>query len=167
MTPREFIVQWIDALRSGNYQQGHNQLVKRGKYEKHWKFCCLGVGCDIAEEADIVKKVKRSSFSYSEMGFFDPGRELDTANYSFTSMPYLLTKWLGWDELGLPFKKIPGALTDISYIEPTLMKLNDAEEFSFEKIADFIERWILPLYDKKTGEPIRTKTTLRLPIEEV
>lgn len=167
MTPREFIVQWIEALRSGNYKQGRMQLVKRDNLEKHWSFCCLGVACDIAEEAGMLKKMQRDGFSYSELGFFPPEMEKDSSSYSFTSIPFTLSKWLGWNELSLPFEQIPGDLTDVKYIETTLMKLNDANDFSFEQIADFIERWILPLYDEKTGEPIRTKTTLRLPIEEV
>ena len=32
---------WLEALRSGDYQQGTGQLCKRGE-----KFCCLGVLAD-------------------------------------------------------------------------------------------------------------------------
>jgi hypothetical protein len=34
--------QWVDALRSGKYQQGRDQLVSCDN-----KFCCLGVLTDI------------------------------------------------------------------------------------------------------------------------
>jgi len=34
--------QWLDALRSGNYQQTRGTL----KYDD--RFCCLGVACDIS-----------------------------------------------------------------------------------------------------------------------
>lgn len=33
---------WIDALRSGKYVQGHSKLYSDGKY------CCLGVLCRVA-----------------------------------------------------------------------------------------------------------------------
>lgn len=32
---------WVEALRSGKYQQGHQALCKNGA------FCCLGVACDV------------------------------------------------------------------------------------------------------------------------
>lgn len=41
MTP-EFKAKWLDALRSGKYQQGQGTLNRDGK------MCCLGVLCDIA-----------------------------------------------------------------------------------------------------------------------
>jgi hypothetical protein len=40
---------WLDALRSGEYQQGRHTL--RGDDER---FCCLGVLCDLAVKAKIV-----------------------------------------------------------------------------------------------------------------
>lgn len=33
--------QWLDALKSGEYQQGTKFLCKDGKY------CCLGVACEV------------------------------------------------------------------------------------------------------------------------
>lgn len=42
MTPK-LKAKWLDALRSGKYQQGHNTLHPTDK------FCCLGVLCDVAE----------------------------------------------------------------------------------------------------------------------
>ena len=39
MTPEQ--IQWIEALRSGRYEQGTIYL------EQDNKFCCLGVACDL------------------------------------------------------------------------------------------------------------------------
>lgn len=39
---------WVDALRSGEYKQGHGALhreTKRGD-----RFCCLGVACDLYQK---------------------------------------------------------------------------------------------------------------------
>lgn len=37
---REKVGKWIEALRSGRYQQGNGYLNRAGK------FCCLGVACE-------------------------------------------------------------------------------------------------------------------------
>lgn len=34
---------WLDALRSGQYEQGKSWLCRNGKY------CCLGVACEVFE----------------------------------------------------------------------------------------------------------------------
>ena len=39
----EFKERWIDALESGEYEQGKGKLCRDGK------FCCLGVAADVAE----------------------------------------------------------------------------------------------------------------------
>jgi hypothetical protein len=42
---------WLDALRSGKYGQGRNQLRPEDD-----KFCCLGVACDIWNPAGWGKE---------------------------------------------------------------------------------------------------------------
>jgi hypothetical protein len=37
---------WVDALRSGRYEQGHGRLLTVADDVK--RFCCLGVACDIS-----------------------------------------------------------------------------------------------------------------------
>jgi hypothetical protein len=41
---------WIEALRSGEYQQGQNYLSNNGKY------CCLGVLCEVAIKQGVELK---------------------------------------------------------------------------------------------------------------
>ncbi len=44
---------WIEALRSGEYEQGHTQLAnldKKGEIENH---CCLGVLC-VVQGFDLI-----------------------------------------------------------------------------------------------------------------
>ena len=43
--------EWIEALRSGEYQQGRRYLKKGDNY------CCLGVLCELADEPEEVKGV--------------------------------------------------------------------------------------------------------------
>jgi hypothetical protein len=35
--------QWVEALRRGKYEQGHEQLRRDGR------FCCLGILCEIID----------------------------------------------------------------------------------------------------------------------
>jgi hypothetical protein len=41
----ELKAKWVEALRSGKYQQA------RGKLRKGEKFCCLGVLCDLVDSS--------------------------------------------------------------------------------------------------------------------
>lgn len=41
---QEIKIKWLEALRSGKYQQGEGQLRTQDN-----KFCCLGVLCDIVK----------------------------------------------------------------------------------------------------------------------
>jgi hypothetical protein len=45
-TRKELYQIWIDALRSGQYKQGHNAL-RRINNKNEQLFCCLGVLCDV------------------------------------------------------------------------------------------------------------------------
>lgn len=46
---KKFLIDWIIALRSGNYQQGTGGLRTDNTY------CCLGVGCEVYDTASWVK----------------------------------------------------------------------------------------------------------------
>lgn len=52
---------WIDALNSGEYQQGRTFLHKDGK------FCCLGVLCELycKKVSNIRKLHKEAKYSYA------------------------------------------------------------------------------------------------------
>lgn len=43
-SPKQVVIQWISALRSGEYKQGVGRLKNRETNS----FCCLGVLCDLA-----------------------------------------------------------------------------------------------------------------------
>jgi hypothetical protein len=51
----EFKKEWIGALRSGKYEQGHRTL----RDSKGDKFCCLGVACDLFDPSAWVESVDR------------------------------------------------------------------------------------------------------------
>lgn len=51
---------WVKALRSGKYAQGRYRLHTI-KGDKH-SFCCLGVLCDLAVKAKVLKSYVRGSY---------------------------------------------------------------------------------------------------------
>ena len=69
---REHCESWVEALRSGEYDQTCEQLRTEGG------FCCLGVACDISRLSEW-KKIK---------GFFE-------YDHSINVPPYTVQKWAG------------------------------------------------------------------------
>lgn len=113
---------WLEALRSGNYTQGKNWLCKIDE-NGNKTYCCLGVLCDLAVKANIIKEPKNHNFgkykllSYDDKDQFPPRRVLEWA----------MTDYNG--DFNVKVVKINRRLSD----------LNDVEMFSFEQIADLIE----------------------------
>lgn len=63
--PEPFKTNWLKDLRSGEYKQGQNRLLKDNRY------CCLGVACKTAGYSD--KRLKYKNGSYSTAIFSDSG----------------------------------------------------------------------------------------------
>lgn len=125
--PVEFKQKWIEALRSGVYEQGKGYLMLR-KNQKD-KFCCLGVVCVIAG----IPKEK----------LYQPSKEADEDN-EYGAVEYELITSIGDDELTA---NVPALLKDNGdnrVIELTYM--NDGfgkysgDQKSFSEIADYIEK---------------------------
>jgi len=114
---------WVEALRSGKYEQGKFRLHRGGK------FCCLGVACDISglgewiEEFDNLpdifdEKEPVTLYGYSINGFAETNE-----------LPDEVMEWLGVD----------AGMVDIDDPDKVyLVTLND-EGFDFNEIADVIE----------------------------
>jgi hypothetical protein len=110
---------WIEALRSGDYEQGKGALSIAGTY------CCLGVLCEIAVK-DGVPVVK--SGDESGNAYYDGRSELpplSVVNWAFPG--HDRDKW---------------SIDGMWEITPDhhLPSLNDAQNWSFEQIADLVEQ---------------------------
>lgn len=107
----EIKTRWIEALRSGEYEQGHGNLKNDGK------FCCLGVLCELAVQDGVIerKDYEGEPSIYAEMDAVLPTRVRRWAGL-FDSNPDVL-----WD----------GRIDTIAHV-------NDCE-VSFETIATIIE----------------------------
>ena len=108
---------WIDALRSGEYEQGQYAL------KHHDTYCCLGVLCDLAVKEGICKE--REVEGSSDHLFGVPG------DYDPAILPIVVRKWAGLEYGDPDVKTEEGDAT-------TLSEMND-QSYSFSEIADAID----------------------------
>jgi hypothetical protein len=57
---KEIAMRWVEALRSGDYKQGTEQLR-----DKNNNFCCLGVLCNLhAQDHPEIAAVQKNQITY-------------------------------------------------------------------------------------------------------
>mgnify|MGYP005811384871 CR=1 FL=1 len=115
MTPKEL---WIQALRSGEYEQGIDYLNYRGK------LCCLGVACEV-----FIKQGGTLSRSTNENGVIEY-HGLPTSMRTSLELPTAVQAWLN---LNTPLGDFPE-----DFPGESLAALND-DGRTFEDIANVIE----------------------------
>jgi len=106
--------QWVEALRSGKYEQ------TKGALRAGDKFCCLGVACDISKLGVWVPASKKYT-SVSDTNTYKVGKY-----QQYIELPDEVMDWLGVSHRECE--------TDEGY----LSKIND-DGASFSEIADIIE----------------------------
>lgn len=126
---------WIDALRSGNYEQGSEKLRSVSGY------CCLGVLCDLyAQEYNTEWKFKsydddtdeENPYTY-DYWYFEEQTEF---------LPYSVMDWAG---LKIPNpevridKDVEGLDEDESLYQESLADLNDSG-YTFNDLSKIIEQ---------------------------
>lgn len=122
---------WVAALRSGEYRQG------RGMLETPKGHCCLGVLCDLAVKEGVI---------VADRGLDPDGIVYYDAVYTLPSDK--VAEWagvgrgadgrMGWTvstPSNFAFGDVEWARDRIS-----LAALNDSGEFTFDEIADLIEK---------------------------
>jgi hypothetical protein len=122
---------WVAALRSGKYKQAVGVLTQEadGEIIGH---CCLGVACELAVEAGVVKRFERKEHYYRDV-VYGP----DEHCVERTVLPRLVAAWLGLREANASFPSRDPA--DKAAETEALTSMNDAQR-SFEEIADVIEQ---------------------------
>jgi hypothetical protein len=129
MMNQEIKAQWVERLRSGEIEQTAGKLGT-----KDGKRCCLGVLCDLAAEAGVVKTEP------NDIGYLV---YLDSDEDEFgeqSVLPLSVQKWAGITQVN-PWVKL--LAVDEGTGEPyeandTLASLNDAGR-TFPEIADIID----------------------------
>lgn len=121
MTKAENRKKWVEALRSGEYEQGTGYLAY--KYSGLQYFCCLGVACELynKENQETPLLIEPKSV----------GNQIIT-KYENTEykLPKVVTEWLG-------LSTEEGSYS-IGYNKYDLATQNDIG-MTFEGIADIIE----------------------------
>lgn len=110
--PEDFKKRWLEALRSGQYEQGKNFLQDKDKY------CCLGVAC----------RINHPNFNFDKIGLV---AQYDSANDGFT-----------FEDITIPdILKGSYDRKDKDY-SPTVKNLVDMNDsgITFNEIAEWIER---------------------------
>lgn len=132
--------QWIKALRSGKYRQGHNSLATWDQEAQAFEYCCLGVLCEIAipgewvctTAPDQVDKIfKRGS------GKVDYNYVTDDGHTDSAYLPHPIAAKLHLDDEVEVYKNGLG-VSVMDTAQHHLAALNDRPR-SFDDIADWIE----------------------------
>lgn len=132
---REFLMEWIKRLRSGDYEQGQGALRRRGFVgnNKPDTFCCLGVGCEIGVDSGMLVRMKGECLTYDYVDV----RHLDEVNFkNGCSFPIVFLKWL--------LEKLPEFNQNILIEWNDTFELDTLKNESFAEIADYIESTLLP-----------------------
>lgn len=126
---------WVSALRSGEFEQGTDNLRKGDK------FCCLGVLCELAVQDGVINPPELS-WESTEIYGYGKSEEQEYANTG--ELPEVVAKWAGLvdEDILDEFSDEPIADLDpyISFdgSSKTLSELNDSGK-TFIELAELIE----------------------------
>jgi hypothetical protein len=121
---QEVKAQWLDALRSGEYQQGKFGLTRKCA-DGTVRHCCLGVLCDLAV---------REGVAAAQLGldgattYVNPN---DVRDYDDVVLPACVTAWAGLND--------DGEGCDPKVDDRNLSYWNDCLAADFNDIADMIQ----------------------------
>lgn len=110
----EIKVKWIDALRSGGYEQSHSYL-----HGSRDGYCCLGVLCDVSGIGHWIEGNDSTGAFFYEAGGNHPG---------VSKPPHAVLEAVG----------LSGAATATIAVSDLII-MNDSRGRSFNEIADWIE----------------------------
>jgi hypothetical protein len=128
--------QWVDALKSGTYQQGQGKLHATD-INGTCMYCCLGVLCDLymqqnPDELDVKVVTRKSDVNLQHTQMLSIGDDSITV-YDNDSLvlPLRVREWAGMHDA-------LGRFTNASHAQDSLAELND-HGMSFAKLADVID----------------------------
>jgi len=130
---------WVEALRSGEYQQG-KLLLKPTKNT----FCCLGVLCDLAVKANVENISWGESEEHNGHGIYHDNNYDECRGFDDSELPFSIVNWAGTNsenpKVEVPDKDWHSFTEDDPPTKlVTLAELNDEHNYSFKQIADLIE----------------------------
>ena len=114
---------WLDALRSGDYEQGQNYLRYRDSY------CCLGVLCDLYNDEAWGFRTEDGHTHSDDNVYLHSGEA--------TVLPKEVQEWAGLKDPNPAVVMEDKATSKRAYFD-SIGQLNDGG-VGFDKIADIIE----------------------------
>lgn len=127
-------IKWVELLRSGKYRQTHEVLATA----KGTMRCCLGVACDPAVTPGMEVGVKTALFN-------ERRRTVMTFGGEAAVLPVAAMEALG---VVVSNPDVRRNEEDPDAEALSLAGLNDTERWTFEEIAEAVERdYIFPYYD--------------------
>lgn len=148
----------VDALRSGEFTQGHGYLNRRGKQ------CCLGVGCIIALRNDAEVSASQADEPNETVSYYDRTKFGRYEDLSDTHLPIVVRDWYGFDSHNPPLRLTreqfdtlvsSGRMSEFAintfnstleaegFVELDATDCNDDLHMTFAEIADAFERTYL------------------------
>lgn len=146
----------VDALRSGEFEQGHGYLNRGGKQ------CCLGVGCIIAMRNGA--EVSAAEDYDTPVSYYDRTKFGRYEDLSETHLPHVVRDWYGFDSHNPPLhltreqfdtlvstgrmsefaiNTFDSTLEAEGFVELDATYCNDDLHMTFAEIADAFERTYL------------------------
>lgn len=129
---QEIKAEWVEALRSGEYNQDTRYLRSVNGY------CCLGVLCEIAVQHEVIGKQGNMITRYGPDG-------------DVSTLPREVQEWAGLDSPN-PYVEAPEGFVNMIGEErghTTLAEINDNRDennelrYDFNVIADIIDAQLL------------------------
>jgi len=127
----EIKTQWVNALRSGDYKQGHYMLAATIPETSETRYCCLGVLCELAADAGIID---RTGTDFRGRNTYGSEREVLT-------LPEAVQKWAG---LNGPDSENPQVTIANGDVHAVAVLNDEGDEtdykpYTFPRIANLIE----------------------------
>lgn len=155
MANQKVMQAWAKALRSGEYKQTTGALRRSAVSDTQGEgYCCLGVLCDIAAKNPELGGSALPAYTWRPTVVGHPGsadyltwnKNNDSTGAEASMPPVEVAGWAGVDPVwgvkfentGLPEDERADATGGDERV--TLAYLNDAAGFTFEQIADAIEK---------------------------
>lgn len=121
----------VDALESGQYEQGHNRLTTVEEHGKQLD-CCLGVGCKIAIAAGLKVETVPVGIDPIEVRYDNEG----------SYMPPAVMEWFGFDAKDPPIRILTEDWDTGAEVEDEISAsvANDDHGLTFDEIAEGFRR---------------------------
>lgn len=125
---------WVDALRSGEYQQGQQVLCSIGSSGQE-RFCCLGVACEVMKKHGGDIRIERTAD-------WEENWEEKSYDGNHIYAPDSLMNWLKLKNSAGNYVRDGGAKSSLAFD-------NDNYKLTFPEIANVIEQYADQLFHKE------------------